>query len=173
MGSLRNFARLDEAEFKTADLHEGLDSTLTLVHHELKNRAVVKKEYGDIPPIRCHPNQLNQVFMNLLVNASQAFKEKGEITIRSFREGDIVNVQISDNGVGSRLKTCNASLTRALLPRGLESAPGLVSRFVSRSSKTTAAGLTLRVSWGKALPSRSACRSAAGPMLNKSSHDRT
>ena len=100
VGSLRNFARLDEAEFMTADLHEGLDSTLTLVHHELKNRVVVKKEYGDIPPIRCHPNQLNQVFMNLLVNASQAFKEKGEITIRTFREGDIVNVQISDNGVG-------------------------------------------------------------------------
>ena len=100
VGSLRNFARLDEAEFKTADLHEGLDSTLTLVHHELKNRAVVKKEYGDIPPIQCHPNQINQVFMNLLVNASQALKEKGEITIRSFREGDIVNVQISDSGVG-------------------------------------------------------------------------
>ncbi len=100
VGSLRNFARLDEAELKTADLHEGLDSTLTLVHHELKNRAVVKKEYGDIPSILCHPNQINQVFMNLLVNASQAVKDKGEITIRTSREGDIVVVQISDNGVG-------------------------------------------------------------------------
>ena len=100
VGSLRNFARLDEAELKTADLHEGLDSTLTLVHHELKNRAVVKKEYGDIPSILCHPNQINQVFMNLLVNASQAVKDKGEITIRTSREGDMVVVQISDNGVG-------------------------------------------------------------------------
>ena len=70
------------------------------MHHELKNRAVVKKEYGDIPHIQCHPNQINQVFMNLLVNASQAFQEKGEITIRTYREGDIVSVQISDNGVG-------------------------------------------------------------------------
>ena len=100
VSSLRNFARLDEAEFKTADLHEGLESTLTLVHHELKNRIEVVKEYGDIPPISCHPNQINQVFMNLLVNASQAIKEEGTITIRTFREGDIVNVQFSDTGTG-------------------------------------------------------------------------
>ena len=100
VGSLRNFARLDEADLKTADLHEGLDSTLTLVHHELKNSAEVIKDYGEIPPIRCHPNQINQVFMNLLVNASQAMKDRGEITIRTRREGDIVSVQISDTGVG-------------------------------------------------------------------------
>ena len=98
--TLRNFARLDEADFKTADLHEGLESTLTLVHHELKNRVRVVKEYGDIPPIRCHPNQINQVFMNLLVNASQAVKGKGEVRIKTFREDDMVNVQISDTGVG-------------------------------------------------------------------------
>jgi PAS domain S-box-containing protein len=98
--TLRNFARLDEADLKTADLHEGLESTLTLVRHELKNRVRVVKEYGDIPPIRCHPNQINQVFMNLLVNASQAVKGKGEVRIKTFREDDMVNVQISDTGVG-------------------------------------------------------------------------
>ncbi len=100
VSSLRNFARLDEADLKTADLHEGLESTLTLVHHELKNRIEVEKDYGDIPAIRCHPNQINQVFMNLLVNASQAIDGKGKISIRTFREGDIVNVQFSDSGVG-------------------------------------------------------------------------
>ena len=98
--SLRNFARLDEAELKTADLHEGLDSTLTLVRHQLKNRIEVVKEYGDIPAIRCRPNQLNQVFMNLLVNAAQAVEGKGRITIRTFQSGDIVNIQISDSGKG-------------------------------------------------------------------------
>ena len=98
--TLRNFARLDEADLKTADLHEGLESTLTLVRHELKNRVRVVKEYGDIPPIRCHPNQINQVFMNLLVNASQAVEGKGEVRIKTFREDDMVNVQISDTGVG-------------------------------------------------------------------------
>jgi signal transduction histidine kinase len=100
VSSLRNFARLDEAELKTADLHEGLESTLTLVHHELKNRIEVVREYGDIPPISCHPNQINQVFMNMLVNASQAIKGEGTITIRTFRQGDIVNVQFSDTGTG-------------------------------------------------------------------------
>ena len=98
--TLRNFARLDEADLKTADLHEGLESTLTLVRHELKNRVRVVKEYGDIPPIRCHPNQINQVFMNLLVNASQAVEGKGEVRIKTFREDNMVNVQISDTGVG-------------------------------------------------------------------------
>jgi two-component system NtrC family sensor kinase len=100
VGSLRNFARLDQAELQMADLHEGLDSTLTLVHHELKNRINVIKEYGDIPPVRCHPNQINQVFMNLLVNAAQAIPDKGEIRLKTFREGDIVKIQISDSGVG-------------------------------------------------------------------------
>jgi len=100
VGSLRNFARLDEAELQVADLHEGIDSTLTLVHHELKNRIEVVKDYGEIPPIHCHPNQINQVFMNLLVNASQAIEEKGEIRISTRRAGDIVEVQISDSGAG-------------------------------------------------------------------------
>jgi signal transduction histidine kinase len=100
VGSLRSFARLDQAELQMADLHEGLDSTLTLVHHELKNRINVVKEYGDIPRVRCHPNQINQVFMNLLVNAAQAIPEKGEIRLKTFREGDMVKVRISDSGVG-------------------------------------------------------------------------
>ncbi len=100
VGSLRNFARLDEAALQVADLHAGIDSTLTLVRHELKNRITVVKEYGDIPPVRCHPNQINQVFMNLLVNASQSIRGKGEIRIRTFIEGDIVGVQVSDSGVG-------------------------------------------------------------------------
>ena len=100
VGSLRNFARLDQAELQMADLREGLESTLTLVYHELKNRITIVKEYGEIPPVRCHPNQINQVFMNLLVNASQAIPDKGEIRLKTFRDGDMVKVQVADNGVG-------------------------------------------------------------------------
>jgi two-component system NtrC family sensor kinase len=100
VSSLRNFARLDEAAFQSADLRQGLDSTLTLVRHELKNRISVAKEYEDIPPIRCHPNQVNQVFMNLLVNAAQAIREKGEIRLRTFVEDGMVAVSVQDNGVG-------------------------------------------------------------------------
>lgn len=98
--SLRNFARLDEAEVRETNLHECIDSTLTLVHHELKNRIAIKKEYGQIPPVACHPNQINQVLMNILVNASHAIQEKGTVTIRTFRDGEWVKVQITDTGSG-------------------------------------------------------------------------
>ena len=98
--SLRNFARLDDAEMRGTDLRESIESTLTLVHHELKHRITIKREYGDIPLVPCHPNQLNQVFMNMLVNASHAIADKGTITIRTFREVDTAKVQISDTGSG-------------------------------------------------------------------------
>lgn len=100
VGSLKNFARLDEPDFMDADIREGIDSTLTIVQHQLRNRIRVEKEYGDIPPVECYPNRLNQVFMNLLVNAAQAIPERGTITIRTSRAGDFVRIAISDTGVG-------------------------------------------------------------------------
>ena len=98
--NLKNFARLDEAERKKADIHEGLDSTLTLVQHQLKNRIQVIKEYGTLPEIECFPNQLNQVFMNLFVNAAQAMPDQGTLSIRTFRQGEDVKIVISDTGIG-------------------------------------------------------------------------
>ncbi|MCP4751225.1 MAG: hypothetical protein GY866_10045, partial [Proteobacteria bacterium] len=74
VSSLRTFARLDKADMDKVDIREGLESTLTLVHHELKNRVEVTRDYKDIPEIQCFPNRLNQVFMNILVNASQAIE---------------------------------------------------------------------------------------------------
>jgi two-component system, NtrC family, sensor kinase len=100
VGSLKNFARLDEAELKKADIHEGLESTLMLVQHELKGRIEVTKKYGKIPQVECYPNALNQVFMNLVVNAAQAIPDRGTITIETSRRGDSVRITISDNGVG-------------------------------------------------------------------------
>ncbi len=98
--SLKNFARLDEAELQKADIHEGLDSTLTLLHHQIKNRIEVAKNYGDLPMIECFPNQLNQVFMNLLMNASQAIEDKGEIKIETSAKNNQVEIKISDSGKG-------------------------------------------------------------------------
>jgi two-component system NtrC family sensor kinase len=97
---LKDFSHVDEAEWQWADLHKGLDSTLNVVHNELKYKADVVKEYGDLPQVNCIPAQLNQVFMNLLVNAAQAIPERGTITIRSGQEEDWVWVEISDTGVG-------------------------------------------------------------------------
>jgi len=98
--ALRNFARLDEAEIKVVDIHEGLDTTLTLILHQCKDRIEIIKEYGEIPPLRCRAGQLNQVFMNLLVNACQAIEGEGKIRIRTYFEENQIHIQISDTGIG-------------------------------------------------------------------------
>jgi signal transduction histidine kinase len=100
VSSLKNFTRLDEPDRMDADLHEGIDSTLTIVQHQFRNRIRVEKEYGDIPTVECYPNRLNQVFMNLLVNAAQAIPERGTVTIRTSKTEDSVRIAISDTGVG-------------------------------------------------------------------------
>lgn len=98
---LKDFSHVDEAEWQWTGLHKGLDSTLNIVNHELKYKAEVMKEYGDIPQVECIASHLNQVFMNLLVNAAQAIEEQGVITIRTGTEGtDWVWVEISDTGKG-------------------------------------------------------------------------
>jgi len=77
--SLRNFSRLDEADMKQADLHEGIENTLLILHHRLKSKGSypeiqIFREYGDLPNVECYPGQLNQVFMNILSNAIEAFQ---------------------------------------------------------------------------------------------------
>ncbi len=97
---LRSFARLDEAELKTVDIHEGLEDTLTLIYHDIKHNILVKKNYGNLPPVSCYPGRLNQVFLNILVNAKQAIKGKGIITITTFTKQKKVFIEIKDNGEG-------------------------------------------------------------------------
>ncbi|MFQ5649463.1 MAG: PAS domain S-box protein [bacterium] len=97
---LRSFARLDEAELKLVDIHEGLEDTLTLIHHEIKHNITVDKNYGDIPPIPCFPGRLNQVFLNLLINAKQAIRERGTITITTRLVHPKVQIRMSDDGAG-------------------------------------------------------------------------
>lgn len=99
---LKDFSRVDtHEEWQMADLHQGLDSTLNIAANELKYQVDVVKEYGEIPLLPCLPSQLNQVFLNLLVNAAHAMGEqRGRITIRTGRKGDRVWVEIEDNGCG-------------------------------------------------------------------------
>jgi len=97
---LKDFSHVDQAEIKYADINKGLESTLNIVWNELKYKAKVIKEYGELPEIKCYPRQLNQVFMNILVNASQAIEDKGEIRIKTFHKDGYIYVQISDTGVG-------------------------------------------------------------------------
>ena len=81
-------------------MHEGLEDTLTLVHHEIKHHIEVVKDYGEVPPLSVYPSRLNQVFLNLLNNARQAIKEKGTITIRTGVEDGQALIAFSDDGVG-------------------------------------------------------------------------
>jgi PAS domain S-box-containing protein len=97
---LKDFSHVDEAEWQWTDLHGGLDSTLNIVHNEIKYKAEVVKHYGELPQVECLPSQLNQVFMNMLVNAAHAIEARGTITIASGRQGEEVWVDIADTGKG-------------------------------------------------------------------------
>ncbi|WP_413199288.1 GAF domain-containing protein [Nostoc piscinale] len=119
VASLRNFSRLDEADFKVANIHEGIDSTLMILQHRLKPSGDsptihVIKDYDSLPLIECYPGQLNQVFMNLLSNAIDALEERNvqstpellavqpsEIRIStSLMNKDWISIRIADNGFG-------------------------------------------------------------------------
>lgn len=103
--SLKDFAHIGETDWQYADLHVGIDSTLTIAANEFKYKAVVQKYYGALPLVKCLASQLNQVFMNLIVNASQAINESGVITIRTGASEGWVWIEIGDNGCGIPLDT--------------------------------------------------------------------
>ncbi|HEY6897283.1 MAG TPA: ATP-binding protein [Rhodocyclaceae bacterium] len=97
---LKDFSHVGSAQWELADLHAGLESTLNIVNNEIKYKAQVVREYGKLPQIECLPGEINQVFMNLLVNAAHAIKDKGEIRVRSGAVDDDVWIEIADNGSG-------------------------------------------------------------------------
>jgi signal transduction histidine kinase len=97
---LGTFARADEVTPVAVDLHEGIETTLSLLTKEYKNRITVHRDYGNLPPVECHPGQINQVFMNLLLNAAQAITTTGEIWIRTAAQGEKVSIVIKDTGCG-------------------------------------------------------------------------
>jgi len=100
VSDLKDFAHPGDRELKYADINRNLDSTLNIVWNELKYKATVNKEYGDLPQVECYPQQLNQVFMNLLVNASQAMEKQGEINLTTRAVDGHVEIKVSDTGVG-------------------------------------------------------------------------
>jgi two-component system NtrC family sensor kinase len=91
---------MDGTEFANANINEGLDSTLSIAWNELKYKTTVTKEYGQLPRVWCNLGQLNQVFLNILVNAAHAIVDHGEIRITTWEEDDAVRIAISDTGGG-------------------------------------------------------------------------
>lgn len=98
--SLKDFSHVGETDWQEADLHQGIDSTLNIVKNEIKYKANVVKEYGQVPLVKCIISQVNQVVMNLLVNASHAIKENGMIKISTGCEKDMAWIKVLDTGSG-------------------------------------------------------------------------
>lgn len=97
---LRNFSRLDQNIIKKANMNEGIESTLTLLHSVYKDRIEIEKDLGEIQEVECLPGQINQVLMNILSNAIQAIHDKGEIFIKTWEEEPMVKISIKDTGSG-------------------------------------------------------------------------
>lgn len=130
--NLKSFARIDEAEVKDADINEGLRATVRMLWNELKYKCTVYESLQPLPPIRCFPSQLNQVFMNLLVNAAHAIQEQGEITIETAVVDQEIAIRISDTGCG-------------IPPENL---PRLFNPFFTTKPVGKGTGLGLAISYG-------------------------
>jgi two-component system, NtrC family, sensor kinase len=100
VNDLRSFSRDDGARLAETDIHTCINSALNIVWNEVKYHARVVKNFGTTPPLQCYPQQLTQVFINLLVNAAQAIPEMGEIHLTTAMEGDSVIAIVEDNGTG-------------------------------------------------------------------------
>ena len=97
---LKDFAHPGQDKPKFADINQNIDSTVNVVWNELKYKADVIKDYGDLPRVQCYPQLLNQVFMNLLINAVQSIEKRGEINIKTRADNGYVEIKISDTGSG-------------------------------------------------------------------------
>jgi len=98
--NLKTFSRLDEVGRKMGDINAGIESTLNILANEIKYKAVVKKDLGEIPLTLCNLGQLNQVFMNIIINAAHSIEEKGEIAISTREENGFIVITFSDTGRG-------------------------------------------------------------------------
>jgi signal transduction histidine kinase len=98
--SLKNFSHVDEAEVQHININDCIESTLATTENTLRAKATIMREFGDLPLIECRPHLLSQLFLNLILNAAYAIAEKGEIRIKTWRDGDRVGVSVSDTGCG-------------------------------------------------------------------------
>jgi len=123
--SLKRFVRLDESELQEADINKEIDLTLDIIRHETKNKIEIIKNYGDLPPVKCYPNMLNQVFTNILVNACQAIETTGKIIITTeFRDGNLI-VKFKDNGKGIPKENLDKIFTAGFTTKGVGVGTGL------------------------------------------------
>jgi PAS domain S-box-containing protein len=125
VANLQRFVRLDEAEWQYGDIHEGMDSVIALMGPEFLGRIRVTRDYSDIPRVYCSPGSLNQVFMNLFRNASEAIEGKGEMRLRTFAQGDHVKIEISDTGRGIPAEDMDRIFDPGFTTKGMRVGVGL------------------------------------------------
>lgn len=123
--SLKKFVRLDEAELQEADINSEIDLTLDLIRHETKNRIEIIRNYGNLPPVKCYPNMLNQVFTNILINACQSIEGAGTIDISTFTQGKSIIIKIKDNGIGIPEDKLDKIFTAGYTTKGVGVGTGL------------------------------------------------
>ena len=100
VADLKNFSRSGEADKQWTDIHAGIESTINMVWNTLKYKVKIQREYGELPPVHCVGSQINQVIMNLLVNAEQAIPQQGTITVRTGCSGESIWIEVQDTGCG-------------------------------------------------------------------------
>jgi signal transduction histidine kinase len=122
---LKSFARVDEAEYKYADINECIESTINIVWNELKYKVNLKKDYAKLPLTKCYPQQMNQVFMNLLINAGHSIEKQGEITIKTWDGDGSIWVTVSDTGHGIPKEDLNKIFEPFFTTKGVGKGTGL------------------------------------------------
>ncbi len=132
VADLLDFAQANSEVWESVDVNYCLDSSVNVVWSDIKEKALIERDYGELPPLRCHPGSLNRVFVNLLLNAAQAIQGRGVITLRTWLEADGVKIAVTDTGCG---------ISKNLQNRIFE--PFFTTKPVGRGT-----GLGLSVVWG-------------------------
>ena len=135
--SLKTFTNLDQAEFQRLDVHEGLDSAITLLEHRFRDRISVVRNYGQLPLVYGYPSELNQVYMNVLLNAHQAIEGEGTIEVRTRNEDGRVLVEIEDDGRGIPAHRLRSVFDPSFSLKGARVGLGLGFRSASTSCAAT------------------------------------
>jgi|GEM_PF-1407022 len=147
--SLRSFARLDQSSLDSVDIMQGLEDTLTLLNSKLQGQVRLRREYDGLAAVRCHPAQINQVFMNVLLNAIQAIDGAGEICIRNGQQGGTVWVSIEDTGHGIPAQLLERVFDPGFTTRGVGVGTGLGLSIAHQIATEHGGSLTLESTPGE------------------------
>ena len=162
--AMKSFSHASVTELAPADLNEAIETTLDVCRNEYKYVADVSSELGDVPPVTCNIGELNQVFLNLIINSAQAIAEqvgddgrRGHITISTWMENEYAVIRFRDNGPGIPPSCRSACTSRSSRLRRSAKGPGRGWRWPARRSTATAAGWSASAPWVRAPRSLSGC----------------